>query len=716
MTGDTAPRAIALHTSSRARAWLEHPLVSLMLARLADESICKDLDNTAIDQLVQAEAPSERLMLQTIGSLLLDLQRWGGTLEKTSKGLLLSPAASTNQDRFDLRRKLLHERQQQLLQPAAQSFLRSMESMQLYRGKFFSIFSLMRAGKQLAEQLKLVASGQLAPESVIQPFIQVIKGEERCEETGMLLRDIWRYFRHTWSLPYHATPGRGLMVLIRDRATAPSAVIGIAMLSSAPAQLADRDGWIGWGAQPLLRELSCCQEPHAAQALADWLEGRLQTGLNELYVQDFLEEGQLTPADLCAPTVSTVHKLRAAAARMRECHRRVADSGLKNTALKVSQRSSAARQHAWGDTPPDETPVFGVRGYTWGGSDEPEEVSPYADDWRRLTRQPLYRWRRAELLAELLRVKCCFRALAPQGLKGPQLPELLKNEEGRHSVTFLARRMKAERMGTMLADVSVCGAIAPYQPLLGGKLVALLTLSSEVRAAYRQRYQHSPSVIASALAGRPIVRPAELVLLTTTALYGKHSSQYNRLRLPCTLPGASGGAGPGYISVGSSDGFGTLQFSQESIERLSRLVSQSGGGLKLTSLPGEGTSPRLRKVRAGLDLLGIESEQLLRHGVQRGILAAPLARNVGAVLQGLAEVPDYYASEDAGLQHTRALVQYWYERWLLPRLARPTVLAQVSAHTLTWPVQHGARVSLPDEDTLDEQQDRRPRTDSSSAA
>lgn len=708
-------RLIAPLNSRRAQIWLVHPLLPPILALLNDIVEGRQPELSALDQLLLHSPASERSLLEAVAAVLLELRRWGGTLHLASDGLWLTHPVPTGRERSELKQKLLHERQRQLQQPAVQAFIRSMESMQLHRGRFFSIFSLMRAGESLATQLKDVMRGQLGLEQVIQPYIQVIQGDERCQDTGLLLRDIWRYFRHTWSLPYHSTPGRGLMVLIRDGATTPSAVIGIAMLSSAPAQLAVRDEWIGWGAGPLLKQLARHPEPAEAQALADWLEDRLEVGLSELYVQDFLEEGLLKPSDLHTPTHETLHMLRAAAARLRQCHRRVADSGLKETALRLTRQSGALFEQAWEDGASSRAPGSCSTLPEDAVLEAADDTAVLMTDWQQLARQPLYRWRRAELLAEYLRVKSFFRALAPLRLTGSQLSKLLVNEEGRHCVTFLARRLKAERMGTMLADISVCGAIAPYQALLGGKLVALLMLSAEVRAAYLSRYRSSPSVIASALAGRPIVRSAELVLLTTTALYGKHSSQYNRLRLPTRLPGGGLEAGPGFLPIGTSDGFGTLQFGDESMARLSRLVSQAGGGLKLTSLPGEGTSPRLRKVRAGLDLLGIEPEKLLRHGIQRGIFAVPLARNADAILQGKAEGPDYYASAAAGEAHTQALTRYWSERWLLPRLERPAALAEVTTNTLTWPVQHGARVSMPEEDKVNEQQDRQPETNRSAA-
>ena len=118
------------------------------------------------------------------------------------------------------------------------------------------------------------------------------------------------------------------------------------------------------------------------------------------------------------------------------------------------------------------------------------------------------------------------------------LAELLKDASGRAAFLKVARKAKADRVGVAIADISVCGAIPPYNPLLGGKLAAMLAASPEVAAAYRDRYGAAVSDIASKMAGREVVRPADLVFLGTTSLFGR-SSQYNRLRVPAARLGAA---------------------------------------------------------------------------------------------------------------------------------------------------------------------------------
>ena len=117
-------------------------------------------------------------------------------------------------------------------------------------------------------------------------------------------------------------------------------------------------------------------------------------------------------------------------------------------------------------------------------------------------------------------------------------------------------------MGIAMADITVCGAVPPYNPILGGKLVAMLAASPEVVEAYRRRYRDAESEIASSMAGRPIVRPAELVFLGTTSLYGVASSQYNRVRVPADRVGGRPEAVIRYLELGRSEGVRHLSLQQ----------------------------------------------------------------------------------------------------------------------------------------------------------
>jgi hypothetical protein len=492
--------------------------------------------------------------------------------------------------------------------------------------------------------------------AAISPYLQFVSEDAVCSWTGYRLIDIWRYFRHTWASPYRSIPGRTMMVLVRDAAVEPHTVIGIGALSSSAVQIGVRDRWIGWNPDELLERIAA--NPTTDDAL--WLQRVVREALGEVYVDDLIEEGRLTRTELRLPHDHTIAALDEEAQRQRELHQKFASS------------SEHKREPKAGEAP--------------------------EDFWMRRARSHLFRSKRAELLATLLRAQRAFRQDSGRALTGAGLGRLLATGEGRRVVRSVIKKAKSERVGTAMADITVCGAVAPYNVLLGGKLVSTLLASPEVVEAYRSRYREMRSVIASSIAGRPIVRSSEIVLLCTTSLYGVGSSQYNRLRMPC--PAACGHPGDviRYEELGKTRGYGTIHFGRETIEALGTVLAQRAGGQRVNSIFGEGVSPRLRKVREGLDALELPSKLLLNHGSPRVVYGVALARNFREFLLGRDQKPEYLLPEDDPRLTTCRMAEWWQRRWLAKRLERPEVLAEVRRHRLTHPIRHGARV-LPPLDT-----------------
>jgi hypothetical protein len=85
-----------------------------------------------------------------------------------------------------------------------------------------------------------------------------------------------------------------------------------------------------------------------------------------------------------------------------------------------------------------------------------------------------------------------------------------------------------------MMDIIVCGAVAPYGAILGGKLVSMLMCSPEVVQMYSKKYEKAQSIIASSMSGKGIIREPKLVLLNTTSLYGSNSSHTIGLKSPVT--------------------------------------------------------------------------------------------------------------------------------------------------------------------------------------
>jgi hypothetical protein len=547
-----------------------------------------------------------------------------------------------------VRRIQLGQREHQLNKPSVRDFIRSMEKKRLGPHGWVSIFSLIRDGNELAGVLRTHERSKLVPEA-INPYIQIIESaEHHCDLTGLRLMDIWRYFRYTWAMPYNSVPGRSMLILIRDASVENNPVIGIAALGSAIVQLSGRDAWIGWTPATFLPQIR--QRP--TTAVAKWIVAQLRKSLSSIYKADLLKQGILTAGELNNPSKDTMLKLRKAA----------------NVAWLIHRKYPGRKEHK-------------LRAYT-------------NTHWKKQTLLPLFRAKRCETLCRLLQVKkalndCEFTPTVAS------LNRLLSLPSGIRAIEILLRTAKAEHVGIDMLDITICGAIPPYNPILGGKLVALLLCGPEVVRAYWKRYKKTPSVIASSMAGHRICRTPRLVLLGTTSLYGQRPNQYDRVQIPAGT--ASSKDAIRYTYLGESGGFGSSHFCRETVEELELMLSQSSRGRRVNSIFGEGVSPRLRKIRDGLNLLGFQSDAVLRHGNSRLVYGVPLASNFRDVLLGLSDVPRYALPQINKRRISDSIARYWGERWLTPRLANhPEAIDSVAANDLRLPDRHAARVKLPD--------------------
>ncbi|MEX0717132.1 MAG: Druantia anti-phage system protein DruA [Planctomycetaceae bacterium] len=510
----------------------------------------------------------------------------------------------------------------------------------------------MRDGRELARLLREAPRDATALNGIVDPYLQFVRKGETCSETGLPLIDIWRYFRHTWAIPYKSVPGRTMMILVRDRACEFHPVIGIAALSSAAVGLTVRDEWIGWTAKKVIAEMRA--RPTAAWA--KWLQRTVAEGIEELFRVDFIEDELLTPAKEKRPSAEVVSRLEADARELREEHYRFMRS----------------------------------RDYKKVDRDRTE------DHWEEQARSPLFRSKRAKQLSGLLEVRMTLhRFLSPRPSRA-ELIRLVESADGRRAVARVVRSAKSKRVGTAIADISVCGAIPPYSEILGGKLVAALMASPEVVAEYRRRYGKAVSVIASSMAGREIVRPAELVFLGTTSLYGTRPCQYDRISPAIGPPGDRRKVA--YQYLGRTLGVGTFQFGEKTVAELAVLLAQSRRGQQVNSIFGEGVNPRLRKIRDGLNELGVPTAELLNHGAPRLIYGVSLIENLRDYLLGIAARPKYLIPQKPNRYGVEEFVRWWLERWIIQRIARDDVLQRMQEHHLTRPICHGARVRLPRED------------------
>lgn len=221
------------------------------------------------------------------------------------------------------------------------------------------------------------------------------------------------------------------------------------------------------------------------------------------------------------------------------------------------------------------------------------------------------------------------------------------------------REQRCQRLACVL-DAFVLGAVPPYTYLCGGKLVALLATSAEVREAFNNKYAHRTTLISKR------DPHAELALVTTTSALGR-SSVYNRIRR------ADGQLA--YRPVGYTGGTGDFHFSGSIYRELATFATalvmrtqrdqQGSAESRLyhrhPDWPGQTFRNRREVIQRALDGLGLPSRQLRMHGVRRQVFLAPLAENALAWLRSGEEDLRWWT------YRTDAIGDWWRTRWAIPR-------------------------------------------------
>ncbi len=599
--------------------------------------------------------PQQRRIYRTAWLLLRDLVRAGWKV-RLHDGMIevgrpeVPTRAQDNADaqriKNQIRSMMYHPRMDKIR--ASQDFIMKMEESNPHS----SIKELIADGSELADALRAIdgiddAEARLAAlDEVIDPYLQLVDGDERCSFTGLRLADIWRYFRYTWSSPAEPTPGREMLYLVRDRARRNHPIIGIAALQNAPIRITDRDVYIGWDYEAFvsrLQEVKTVQDVHSCYSM---LLRYVDSAISEIRTDDLCTE-----EELANPTPELQQKLRAT---MRESE---------------NERKRALR--AWRiqqDENEDEKDAeFGEQEKSELGN-----ISFAAEE-------ALYRRKRSSQLHELLKAR-----LLIEGILGEDDMQacisFASSSEGRTSIRTALAVQKSRHIGTSMLELNVCGAIPPYNELLGGKLVTLLMLSPQVVRDYKSRYGKRRSAIASRMQGRPVIRPADLVYVGTSSLYCVGSSQYNRVKIPGEVFGGDSESIE-LRQIGHTTGYGTLHISRLTSQCLAEVSSEDGYS-SVNHVFGEGASPKLRLLRQGLDKtfdsVTRAGDHLTRHAMPRLVYGAFLASNAREYLLGQSSRLQYPWSDTSSAEEgTNRIIQYWKARWLFNRISNNEVLRRV---------------------------------------
>lgn len=400
----------------------------------------------------------ESRKLRTVCLLVADLFEQGWRVAVEGDHILFEAPGITRQSEQsvdDVKRRvrdaLQAARQRQLREPSVEAFLRRMERRTLRApGVRSCVLDLVDNGYDLAAEFRRIASlptdqQESALADVVDPVVEICRARDRCSATGLPLNDIWRYFRHTWAHEYRPIPGRQLLVLIRNAARPNRPVMGIAMLASPVMRVTARDRWIGWLRESM--EARFLAGEWAPEDIAKAFLGRIDASIANLRWDDLASKSEIR-------------------------------SPVETTILRLEQKASGAaysrdlqlRAH-YEDNRAADGSVRPMRGNVKDAQGDA--------DWRAASEDLLFVRKRAELLAQLLFAKQMFCAAGLAKKPRAAIEQLLAAKTGQRAIDITLTEFRKAGLSSQVADVSICGAIHPYNELLGGKLVALLLASRE---------------------------------------------------------------------------------------------------------------------------------------------------------------------------------------------------------------------------------------------
>ena len=609
----------------------------------------------------------ENISFQACCSLLADLLAGGWHVGIGLEGFLISKpdynqaftGNNLEETKEKMRRVQKINRDKQIRSVEIQRFIQRMERPKNIGNEEKSVLSLIDNGKELAEIFKDIS--QLDEEKkisllkkIINPEIVICYPEDplfkeeqnNCPYTGLRLGDIWKYFRLTWSNEYKSVPGKSFPILIRNAARPNKPIMGIAMLRSAALSDEAREDAIGWTDEATIRKKIYSKEieiDFVVKAMVDCLNEQIDNIRSDDF--DFLNSKLIKE-----PNDEAIKKLK----QIYEDEYKRRKSDLKNEKKKPPRISAF----------------------------EPE-------DWMKESEEAVFKKKRAIKLSRFLEIRKAFNEanIKKDPARGYATLIHPSNKKGNELISAALREIKTKALAENIMDLGVCGAIAPYSELIGGKLIAALMGSTEVRTLFKSRYNGKrykfPSIIASSSKGKAVYRDANLMCLTTTSLYGVASSQYNKIKFlkkdfPELETDVIWNEAKKNKQSQKTKGQGVYHFSNETSKLLNILTRKKKGYVEVNNKFGEGTSPKLRKARVGIDCLidysksNIQLDIFFAHSMQRKNYVFFHEKNI---LKKIIDQKKNFSNVSSS--KAESITSAWIKRWLIKRISRNETLEKL---------------------------------------
>ncbi len=626
-----------------------------------------------VENEIEDEVTEGQIRYLAALEVLLDLIEINYDIRKNSELHVVRPDPDRYKDDPEEFKKqeraiLQKERRAQFREESVREFVRKMErDTRVNTNGGRSVLELITDGEELYQDLAPLQNQnqeEVAEDlkDVVQPYIQKVETGEKCDHTELDLMDIWRYFRYTWLTPYNTVPGRNINFLIRNAAKPKDPVMGIATLASPMMNLSVRDNYIGWTIDAVENKLQRKKRVHEYEEQlpeekrtpdkktrtvtnTEWLETEEEY---EERVSEFCSDIREALEDAINDAISNIRHDDFA-----EEHPELSEESFVNPDERVIEILEEIEKEA------EQT--------IENGEDEnPEKM----ETWEERSETALFRKKRGRALQKLLRDRKYFQEHSDED-DVEFIRTGLNNDSGRRAIKTALKEIKKERVGAGMMNIMVCGAIPPYNRILGGKLVAMALTGPKVIDMYQDKYGDYQSEIASSMKGEAVSKRNELVFLDTTGLFEIGSAQYDRIRVPTENGEIE------YDQIGYTEGYGSIQFGPETRKRISQVTQLEEGRKVVRGRFGEGVSPRIRKIRRGLKNCGLETD-LLKHESRRIVYGIDLAENSQDYLLGIDDNPYYYWKFDDPQKEQESIYQYWIDRWASMRAQKQDVLENIS--------------------------------------
>ena len=241
------------------------------------------------------------------------------------------------------------------------------------------------------------------------------------------------------------------------------------------------------------------------------------------------------------------------------------------------------------------------------------------------SRRMLVRKKRAFELARLLDARRILNCQPRTPVTDPAIAiATMEREEIRSAINTAMSAIKSQRIGTNLLEITTCGAVAPYNRMLGGKLVALLLLSPQVAADNKQPLRRTNRLL-SALNSRTHGSSPITLWSGSARPASFHMAAASMSACACRLTPSPLGSKRSATAISAiRPAMARYSSGTPPFARIETVMCRRRGYRDVNSVFGEGASPKLRKLRSGLDELGFNASQTMLHHQGRRIYGVPL--------------------------------------------------------------------------------------------